>query len=782
MRQLAIAYGNNRQAKTWSNKTITFDDLKERLKVTIRTSESVEEYAKFNKAKRDAVKDHGGFVAGALKGGRRKIDTVEFRSMIALDGDRIDKDFLDNYENIAPYTSALYTTHSSTDEEPRVRLIYPLTRDVTPEEFVAVSRYLAEMLGIDFFDECSYQPNQLMYWPSSPANGNFVYKETDNGWLDPDVLLSAHPEWTDPTRLPTSSRESKANTTAKQTVQNPLDKEGTVGLFNRVYFPITKAMEKYLSEVYEPTDNEGRWHLIESSSMAGVEIIEDGKFVYSHHAKDPAYLKLCNAFDLVRIHKFGDKDDKASFSAMCELAMQDDDVKLLATQERLAQAETEFTGVDDDWMKRLKYQPRTGILENSVFNLNLILSNDPDFKNFAYNELAGRIQITGDLPWDRPAGNSFWRDADTAQLKSIIDVRYLPFTSRNHDVAFTKIADDRHFHPVRDYLDSLPEWDGIERVEDLFIRYLQADDTPYVRAVTRKTFAAAVARVYNPGVKFDCVPVLDGDQGIGKSTIVKDLVTSAYYSETLSLTDMDDKSGAEKLQGFWAVEIGELAGMKKADIEKVKAFLSTCDDKYRPSYGKVVESHPRQCIIIATVNGERGYLRDITGNRRFWIIKLHQKKQKKTWNFTPEYRAQFWAEAKEIWKSGEKLYLEGDLLEAAEEVQQSAMEVDERVGMVEEYLNTKLPEDWAEMDLFQRRTYLQGNEFGMPERKATVTRTEVSNAEIWCECFGKSLQELKPTDSYSIAALMAQISNWVRTTTIKRQPIYGRQRLYKLEE
>ena len=782
MRQLAIAYGNNRQAKTWSNKTITFDDLKERLKVTIRTPESVEEYAKFNKAKRDAVKDHGGFVAGALKGGRRKIDTVEFRSMIALDGDRIDKDFLDNYENIAPYTSALYTTHSSTDEEPRVRLIYPLTRDVTPEEFVAVSRYLAEMLGIDFFDECSYQPNQLMYWPSSPANGNFVYKETDNGWLDPDVLLSAHPEWTDPTRLPTSSRESKANTTAKQTVQNPLDKEGTVGLFNRVYFPITKAMEKYLSEVYEPTDNEGRWHLIESSSMAGVEIIEDGKFVYSHHAKDPAYLKLCNAFDLVRIHKFGDKDDKASFSAMCELAMQDDDVKLLATQERLAQAETEFAGVDDDWMKRLKYQPRTGILENSVFNLNLILSNDPDFKNFAYNELAGRIQITGDLPWDRPAGNSFWRDADTAQLKSIIDVRYLPFTSRNHDVAFTKIADDRHFHPVRDYLDSLPEWDGIERVEDLFIRYLQADDTPYVRAVTRKTFAAAVARVYNPGVKFDCVPVLDGDQGIGKSTIVKDLVTSDYYSETLSLTDMDDKSGAEKLQGFWAVEIGELAGMKKADIEKVKAFLSTCDDKYRPSYGKVVESHPRQCIIIATVNGERGYLRDITGNRRFWIIKLHQKKQKKTWNFTPEYRAQFWAEAKEIWKSGEKLYLEGDLLEAAEEVQQSAMEVDERVGMVEEYLNTKLPEDWAEMDLFQRRTYLQGNEFGMPERKATVTRTEVSNAEIWCECFGKSLQELKPTDSYSIAALMAQISNWVRTTTIKRQPIYGRQRLYKLEE
>ena len=245
---------------------------------------------------------------------------------------------------------------------------------------------------------------------------------------------------------------------------------------------------------------------------------------------------------------------------------------------------------------------------------------------------------------------------------------------------------------------------------------------------------------------------------------------------------MDDKSGAEKLQGFWAVEIGELAGMKKADIEKVKAFLSTSDDKYRPSYGKNVESHPRQCIIIATVNGERGYLRDITGNRRFWIVKLHQKKQKKAWTFTEEFRQQFWAEAKAIWQSGEKLYLEGDILEEAEEAQRGAMETDERTGMLEEYLNTKLPEDWASMDLFARRNYLSGTEFGTPAHTGTVTRTEVSNAEIWCECFGKSLQELKPTDSYALAAMMTQIPGWVRSTTVRRQPIYGRQRVYQREE
>ena len=107
------------------------------------------------------------------------------------------------------------------------------------------------------------------------------------------------------------------------------------------------------------------------------------------------------------------------------------------------------------------------------------------------------------------------------------------------------------------------------------------------------------------------------------------------------------------------------------------------------------------------------------------------------------------------------------------------MEADERVGMVEEYLNTRLPDDWDDMDLFARRNYLSGNEFGSPVHTGSVVRTEVSNAEIWCECFGKSLQELKPSDSYGIAAMMSQISGWERTQTIKRQPIYGRQRLYQ---
>ena len=776
MRNLPIAYGNSCYAKTWANKTTTWDELCRRLGNTIRTTETVEEYPKMKKDDRDRAKDKGGFVGGSLKGNRRKRETVACRSMLTLDADAAEVGFIDRFLSECRYAACLYTTHGHRPEAPRCRIVIPFTRDISPDEYVAIARYFAAEWGIDQFDECSYRPHQLMYWPTTPANGEFICRIIEGEWLDPDVYLAGHPNWRDCSLLPTSSRESTVRESAKKPQEDPLTKKGAVGAFCRAY-GMSAAIAAFLPDVYEPSAVEGRYDFIAGEGTAGVVIYED-KFAYSHHATDPACGKLLNAFDLVRIHRFGDDDEKKSFKQMAELAISDDLVKIQLAEERVVQAGEDFSG-DDEWKKRLRYMPRSGELENSVWNLNLILENDPDFAGFAFNDMANRIQVIGKMPWDRPEGNVFWREADDAQLKSLIDIRYGEFTTRNYDVSFTKVADDRHFHPIRDYLNALPKWDGVKRVEDLFIKYLQADDTEYVRTITRKTFAAAVARVMCPGIKFDCVPVLDGEQGIGKSSIVKDLVTQEYYSESLSLTDMDSKDGAEKLQGFWIVEIGELAGMKKADIEKVKSFLSTADDKYRPSYGRVVESHPRQCVIIGTVNGERGYLRDITGNRRFWIIKVHQKTQLQTWNFTQEDRDQFWAEAKEIWESGEKLYLEGDILAEAEKEQRNAMELDERVGLVEEYLNTLLPENWNSMDIYARKSFLSGDPTAA---KGTVKRTSVSNPEIWCECFGKSLAELKTTDSYAIAAIMTQIDGWKRTSNRKTLPIYGKQRLYEITE
>ena len=774
MRDLAIAYGNSRQAKNWVNKTIRYEDLKERLKVTIRTAESAEEYAKMSKAQRDAAKDHGGFVGGVLKGGRRKVDAVELRSMIALDGDRIDKAFLDAYETNAPYTSCLYTTHSSTEENPRVRLVFPLLRDVTSEEFVAVSRYLAQMLGIDFFDECSYQPNQLMYWPSSPQNGVFVFKEVEKEWLDPDAILSAHPEWTDPTRLPTSSRESKANQVTQQKVQDPLEKEGTVGIFNRVFFPVTRALETFLSGIYEPTESESRWHLIASGSIAGVEI-KDEKFVYSHHAKDPAYLKLCNAFDIVRIHKFGDLDDKASFRAMCDFAMQQDEVKIVAANERLSEAEKDFAeSVDDEWKKRLQ-RNKNGVLENNLHNIRLIMENDPYMKNIVFNQLADGMEIRGAVPWKHPA--RFWRDADDAQLICYIDASYGSFSQRNYDIAVTKAADDRSYHPIKEYFDGLPVWDEMPRVDTVLIDYLGAQDNAYVRAVTRKALCAAYMRIYHPGIKFDYITVLNGNQGIGKSTLIAKLGME-WFADSLTLSDMNDKTAAEKLQGYWIHEIGEMAGMRKAELEKVKAFVSRQDDKYRASFGRRVTPHPRQCIFFGTTNSENGYLRDITGNRRFWNVKVTGEGRMKPWDLDQETVDQIWAEVIVLSNAGEELFLDHTLEDYARKEQSEAMEQDDREGLVARYLDMLLPETWDTMDVHQRRDYVQDPD-GLLNAKGTMRRETVSNIEIWCECFGKAKEDIKPADSYAISAIMARLPDWSRPETRRRIPIYGLQRLYK---
>ena len=772
MRSLAIAYGNNRQAKTWVNKTITYDELKDRLKVTIRTSESAEEYAKMKKADRDLAKDHGGFVAGALAYGRRKVDSVEFRSMLALDGDHVAKDFIAVYESVAPYTSFLYTTHSHTPDNPRVRIVFPLTRNVTPDEFVAVSRYLADMLGIDQFDECSYLPNQLMYWPSTPRNGVYEYKEVEKDWLNPDDILSSHPEWVDPTRLPTSSRESKANQVQKQKVQDPLTKNGVVGLFNRVFYPITLALEKFLSDVYESTDNENRWHLIVSHSMAGVEIIED-KFVYSHHAKDPAYLKLCNAFDIVRTHKFASLDEKESFKKMSEFAMSLDEVKLQAANERLSEAEDDFID-SEDWKKKLRYTSKGAVLENSLYNAKLIIKHDPLLKGIVFNQLADGLEIKGDVPWQHPA--KFWRDADDAQLICYVDDHYGSFSQRNYDIAVTKVSDDRSYHPIRRYFESLPQWDGVKRVDTLFIDYLGAEDNAYIRAVCRKTLCAAYMRIYHPGIKFDYLPVFNGAQGIGKSTFIANLGME-WFSDSLTLSDMNDKTAAEKLQGYWIHEISELAGMKKADLDKVKAFVSRRDDKYRASFGKRVAPHPRQCVFFGTTNSENGYLRDVTGNRRFWNVKVSGNGKYKPWEMTRELVDQIWAETMVISKASEELFLDKSLEAFAQEEQREAMQQDDREGIVREYLNMLLPDTWDEMDIYRRRDYFRDVED--PTRpKGTIKRMEVSNIEIWCECFGKAKEDIKPIDSYAISAIMKRLKDWQRSDNRRTIPIYGRQRIY----
>ena len=772
MRELKIAVANTRKAKTWNNRETTWEAFIERISTTQKTIESIEEFLAMKRGDQDEIKDVGGYVMGHLKQGKRRAGSVLCRSCVTLDMDFATPGIMDYVREKLPYKGCVYGTHKYTPEKPRLRQVFPLSRDVTEEEYEPVARMLAKQVGMDYFDDSTYEANRLMYWPSTPSNVEYYFDAWDGELVDPDMILAMYDDWHDISTWPTSSRQSAV---MKQTIKrqaDPLTKDGIVGVFCRTY-DIREVIEHFLSDVYEPSAMEGRYDYIPGEGSAGVQIFDD-KFAYSHHATDPAYGKLLNGFDLVRVHRFEGDDNSSSFKEMVEFATSQDEVKQTIAAEREEAARMDFD--DDDWEKYLRYG-RGEALENSVWNLLLILRNDPAYANFAYNEMARMIEVTGPVPWERPEGNRYWLDSDSDGLKSELDIHYTCFSTRNHDVAFSRVAMERRFNPLRDYLDGLPTWDGVERIPELLVRYMKADDTEYVRTVTKKTFTAAVARIYQPGIKFDCMLVLDGEQGIGKSTLFKELAGEEYFSDSLQLSDMDSKAAAEKIQGFWICEIAELAGMKKADIEKVKSFLSSSDDKFRPSYGKNVESHPRQGIMVASVNGDRGYLRDITGNRRFWVVKLHQTEQVKTFEFSEADRDQIWAEAKHYYQGGEKLFLEGALVEEAAEVQKDAMEEDERQGMVEVYLETLLPENWSEMDLYARRAYLHNTD-DPTITKGTVRRENVSNVEIWCECYCKPLSDLKPSDSYAIMALMEKVDGWKRSKTRKRMPIYGQQRVY----
>ena len=774
---MKIAYGNSRMEKRWKNNEISWDDFCRRVSTTQTTTETVEEYRKMTKPQQDAVKDVGGFVGGHLRGGRRKTGTVLCRSMLTLDMDHGTPDILDELSLFHSHELCVYSTHKHTPEAPRLRLIFPLKRDVSEEEYPALARKVAQEIGMDLFDDTTYQPHRLMYWPSTSRNGEYVYQVMDGDILDPDAYLGMYDDWRDVSTWPVSSRESEAVKKAAKQQADPLAKTGAVGAFCRTY-PIREAIEKFLPDVYAPSAMEGRYDYIPADSSAGVIIIDE-KFAYSFHATDPACGQLLNAFDAVRVHKFPDDDPKKSYNAMAEFAAADERVKLRIFEEKRQAAAEDFDEADPDaWKKQLQYEKKSMELKNNLHNLMLILENDENLKGIVFNQLADGMEIRGKVPWPHPA--KFWRDADDAQLICYVDAAYGTFSARNYDIAVTKAVDDRSYHPIREFFETLPAWDGMERADTLLIDYLGAEDTPYVRAVTRKELCAAYCRVYHPGIKFDSMIVLNGDQGIGKSTLIAKL-GGEWYSDSLNLSDMNDKTAAEKLQGYWIMEIGELAGMRKADLDKVKAFISRQDDKYRASFGRRVTPHPRQCVFFGTTNSQNGYLRDITGNRRYWNVKVPGNGKYKPWDMDADTVKQVWAEVMVYAKAGEKLYLPPELEAYAKEEQRAAMERDDREGLVQEYLDMLLPDTWDSMDVYKRRDYVRDADDPM-RPDGIVRRMEVSNMEIWCECFGKAKEDMKPSDSYAISAIMERIAGWSKTGKAKILPIYGRQRIYKREE
>lgn len=781
---ITLSVGNSRMEKKWRPVTMELEEFRDRIFNTTRTAETVAEYKKMTKAQQDSIKDIGGFVLGTLKGGRRKKETVLTRTGLSLDMDYASPDVIEQVEMFFSFRCFFYSTHKHIPEKPRLRLIIPLSREVTPDEYMAVARKVAEEIGIEQFDDTTYEPSRLMYWPSTSADGEFVCREIEGEILDPDTILSKYVDWHNSAEWPVSKRQQTIVLREIRKQADPLAKGGTVGAFCRAY-PITEAIETFLPDVYKHSAMPGRFDYIPADSQAGVVIYED-RFAYSHHATDPACGRLMNAFDVVRLHKFGDQDAKAdedtpstklpSYKAMLEFAVQDQRVKGQLAKERIAAAEADFDEeFGEDWQESLDLD-KNGKVKDTLTNIAMIIRCDSNLQAIVFNEFKGTVDVIGPLPWEqvRPG----WNDADVANAKLYFERVYGIWSpTKFKDALLAVVSAERKYHPVKRYLDGLT-WDGNERLDTLLIDYMGAEDSPYVRAITRKTLCAAVARIYEPGIKFDSMLVLNGPQGMGKSTFYA-LLGREWFSDSLSIADMRDKTAAEKLQGYWILEIAEMNGIKKVDVETVKSFITRTDDKFRQAYGTVVESHPRTNIIVGSSNSGSGFLRDVTGNRRFWPVEVSGNGKLHPWEL--EDVDQVWAEAIERYRAGEELYLKGELAEEAFRHQRDAMESDDREGIVQDYLDRLLPEDWDGMDLYQRRSFYSGSEFSGGPASGTVRRERVCTMEIWCECFSKDRQNLKRTDSYEIESILLRLG-WTVTKANSygktRFPLYGPQKTY----
>lgn len=788
-RTIYIATGRSRKETKWKNIEISYSEFLEKLSTTTRTRETVAEYKKMSKTARGDAKDVGGFVGGTLKGGRRKAENVANRSLITLDIDDMVKfsftELWEKAKKVFNFEFSMHTTHSHTPEKVNVRIVIPLDRAVLPDEYQAISRFVAAKLDIEMFDDTTFEPSRFMYWPSTSADGEFIFKRQEGEWLKPDEILAEYPDWQDVSYWPVSSRQDIRINSQVEKQEDPLTKKGIIGAFCRTY-SISKVIDTYLKDVYIPTNVEGRYTYAKGSTVGGLVVYED-KFAYSHHGTDPVSGQLVNAFDLVRIHKFGVRDEDAkegtpinrmpSYTAMSKLALEDEEVKYTLAVERLEEAAEDFDFIEEDnqdWLKTLEFDSK-GSIKNTINNAFIILTNDPRTAGkIKYDEFAHRIRVTGALPWNSTA-NRDWADEDDAGVRHFLEANYGITGANKIADAVTLVYQKNKFHPIKEYLNSL-EWDGVKRVETLLPDYLGAEDDAYVRAVTKAQMIAAVARIYEPGCKHDhMLTLISARQGIGKSTFIQNL-GGAWFSD--SFFGVTGKEAYEQIQGVWLIEIGELTATRKADIEAVKHFLSKREDIFRVAYGRRTSRFPRQCVFWGTSNNLE-FLRDRTGDRRTWpVICDINKPTKNVFGGMTDEVDQIWAEAVELYREGHPWHLDKDMEEEARKRQALHREENPKEGLIREYLDMLYPKDWEDWDLHKRRAFLEGEDvFNIDV--GTEVKQKTCVMEIWQELFKGDPKNLTPIISREINEILRSFEDWERAkSSLRFGKIYGTQRAF----
>jgi len=796
-RQLTVSAAGNRRATHWPTQSIWWSELVERLRTAVRGTETLAEYLAMPKSLQDDLKDVGGFVAGELAGGRRKASAVKGRDVVTLDLDNIPAggtaDVLLRLDGLG-CAFAVYSTRKHEEAKPRLRVLLPLSRAVTADEYEPIARKLAQIIGIELCDPTTFQATRLMYWPSCCADSRYVFHFGDKPFVDADGLLGMYADWRSVAEWPQVQGANQAHVRLAAKQGDPTAKEGIVGAFCRQY-DIYAAIETFLPGVYVSTDDgSGRYTYAAGSTTGGAVIYDNGAFLYSHHATDPCGGRLVNAFDLVRLHKFGDQDDDAkpdtptnrlpSFTATVTFALQDAGVAALMNQERYEKAVAEFTAplqetaataapaeADMSWIAKMEISATTGRPAKTTDNALIILENDPLLRGkIAYDEFAVRGMVLGSLPWDPRPERRQWTDIDDAGLRHYLERTY-GISGKEKILDAVALCAHRHsFNEVQEWLRSL-QWDGVKRLDTLLTDFLGAVNSVYTRAVSRKAIVAGVARAMNPGCKYDNMPILAGPQGLGKSTFLR-LLGRKWYSD--SLTTFEGKEASELIQGIWINEVGELNGFNKSENNAIKQFLSRTEDIYREPYGRRTKSYPRRGVFWGTTNDSE-FLRDVTGNRRFWPVDVGvQQPTKSVFTQLEEEVPQIYAEAFRYWQAGEPLYLTGEAADIAKQQQEEHRERSAKEGVVREFLERPVPVGWEKRSMAERRIYWSG-EFERHEGEK-VARDRVCAAEIWCECLGGDLKHMKRFEAVEINNILASISGWRKHPSTLRIGPYGHQK------
>lgn len=490
----------------------------------------------------------------------------------------------------------------------------------------------------------------------------------------------------------------------------------------------------------------------------------------------------------IRLHKFGDEDDEAkadtpsnrlpSFKSMCEFACRDPKVAVEYDSERLKNAAQDFAGIAQDetceWRQDIA-RNSDGKPLSTIDNCILIMRKDPLLRGkFALNVFSGRGEVLGELPWESSGKRRMWSDTDSNGLYWYMEKAYSITRRGNIDAALDLHAAKNRFNDVQNYLNGLT-WDGVQRLDRLFVDYLGAEDCSYTRAVTRKAFAAAVARAMAPGTKFDCMTILCGPQGIGKSTLI-DRMSKGWYND--SIRTFEGKDASELLQGVWLVEVAELDAFRRTDVARIKQFLSLRADRYRAAYGRTVRDFPRRCVFFGTCN-QMDFLQDTTGNRRFWPVDVGINSHSKTvWrDLTDVTVDQLWAEAKAYWQVGEGLFLTGNLEAEAQEKQEQHRDADPREGLVADFSLQRVPRDWSKWPLDRRRDFWATQANGDYE---LVERESITAIEVWCELFNGNIANHRSADMKVIRAALDRMPEWIRTKApFHAGNPYGTQRGYR---